>query len=82
MMKKQEPVSKIEVYQPQGRDCLFGFRFYSKTGEVLLEWSEFAMSATEFLLADGERILGIKSRLHPIHKYHCDLQFIIGRMEA
>ncbi len=35
-MTKQEPVAKIVVYQPDS-DFLRGFRFYSKSGEVLLE---------------------------------------------
>ncbi len=36
-MTKQEPVAKIVVYQVDSNAFLHGFRFYSKTGEVLLE---------------------------------------------
>jgi hypothetical protein len=36
-MKKSEPVAKISVYQNKFEDFLSGFRFHSKSGEVLLE---------------------------------------------
>ncbi len=39
-MNKQEPVAKIVVYQPDSYDYLHGFRFYSKSGEILLEVGE------------------------------------------
>ena len=36
-MNKQEPVAKIVVYQYDSLSYLRGFRFYSASGEVLLE---------------------------------------------
>ncbi len=81
-MNKQEPVAKIVVYQEDSWCYLGGFRFYSKSAEVLLEVGDCTYSPTEFVLQEGERIIGIKSRLEPTYKYHCDLQFVIGRLEA
>ncbi len=56
-------MAKIVVYQD---DCSFlsGFRFYSPEDEVLLEVGDFAMPSTEFALVDGERVLGIRSKLN------------------
>ncbi len=62
-MTKQEPVAKIVVYQVDSYDYLHGFRFYSKSAEVLLEVGDCTQPPTEFVLQEGERILGIKSRL-------------------
>jgi hypothetical protein len=61
-MKKQEPVAKIVVYQWGKKAYSQGFRFYSKTAEVLLEVGKCTDPPTEFILQEGERILGIKSR--------------------
>jgi hypothetical protein len=64
---------------------LDGFRFHSKSGEVLLEVGECTLPPVEFALAEGERVIGIKSRLSNKGEgdnFHCDLQFIIGRLEA
>ena len=63
---------------------MFGFRFHSKSGEVLLEVGECTVPPVEFALAEGERVIGIKSRIHgkgASNTFHCDLQFIIGRLE-
>jgi hypothetical protein len=62
-MKKQEPVAKIVVYQHDDKDYLNGFRFYSKSAEVLLEVGNFTNLPTEFILQEGEQVIGIKSRL-------------------
>ena len=82
-MTKQEPVAKIVVYQHDWVH-LCGFRFYSASGEVLLEVGRCSDPPTEFALEAGERVLGIKSRLYNKGKNpdHRDLQFVIGKMEA
>ncbi len=40
--------------------------------------------ATDLALEEGERVLGIKSRIDGAgkDKYHKDLQFVIGRLEV
>ena len=88
-MTKQEPVAKIVVYQEDSEIVLCGFRFYSATAEVLLEVGECDENnkyapPTEFALEAGERVLGIKSKLSDEGQdpYHCDLLFVIGKMEA
>ena len=84
-MKKSEPVAKISVYQPDTADFMHGFRFHSKSGEVLLEVGVCTAQPVEFALAEGERVIGIKSRISgkgTDYAYHSDLQFIIGRLEA
>ena len=63
-MTKQEPTAKIVVYQPNSGAFLHGFRFYSASGEVLLEVGDCNRPPTEFALEAGERVLGIKSRLN------------------
>jgi hypothetical protein len=78
----QEPVARILVYQVD-REYLCGFRFYSKSGEILLEVGVCKSHPTVFVLQEDERVLGIKSRIDAPHDaYHCDLQFVIGRLEA
>ncbi len=65
---------------------MYGFRFHSTSGEVLLEVGECKVLPVEFVLAEGERVIGLKSRMSGkgsgLGNYHCDLQFIIGRLEA
>ncbi len=88
-MKKSEPVAKISIYQPDYFDYISGFRFHSKSGEVLLEVGDCKVQPVEFALTEGERVIGVKSRIVSLlklgfgfSKYHSDLQFIIGRLEA
>ena len=75
-------MAKIFVYQNDSSSNLRGFRFYSKSGEVLLEVGTFNTLPHEILLQEGERVLGIKSRMSGKGKneYHKDLQFIIGKL--
>lgn len=85
-MKKLEPVAKIVVFQAEKHDWLGGFRFLAKTGEVLLEVGSDYYPGVEFQIEDGERILGIRSRLHQqsdqdLSLNHSDLQFIIGKID-
>ena len=63
---------------------MHGFKFYSKSGEVLLEVGECTEPPVEFALVEGERVVGLKSRIYNkgTTNYHCDLQFIIGKLEA
>jgi hypothetical protein len=84
-MAAEQQVAKIVVYWPADDTCIYGCRFYGKDGNVLLEFGDkFDKTPFEFALADGERVLGIKSRLldgkdkNPRHE---DCQFIIGRLE-
>ncbi len=82
-MKDQQQVVKIVVYQPRSQAWLNGFRFYGKDEVILLEVGNCTQPPTEFALQDGERVLGIKSRMNAKGKddWHCDLQFVIGRLE-
>jgi hypothetical protein len=83
-MAAEQQVTKIMVYWPEISSCIHGCRFYGKDGKVLLEFGRyFNETPFEFALADGERVLGIKSRLHEkdSNPRHEDCQFIIGRLE-
>jgi hypothetical protein len=42
---------------------MYGFRFHSKSGEVLLEVGVCPDPPVEFALAEGERVIGVKSRI-------------------
>jgi hypothetical protein len=83
-MAAEQQVTKIVVYWPESDSCIYGCRFYGKDGNVLLEFGDrFNHTPFEFALADGERVLGIKSRLHDKDSdpRHEDCQFIIGHLE-
>ncbi len=82
-MAAEQQVAKIVVYWPEIGSCIYGCRFYGKDGNALLEFGErFDRTPFEFALADGERVLGIKSRLtKDSDPRHEDCQFIIGRLE-
>ena len=85
-MKNSQPVAKISVYQDEYWGNFFAFKFFSKSGEVLLEVGQCTFPPVEFALAEGERVIGLKSRIQNKGdmdcKIHGDLQFIIGRLEA
>jgi hypothetical protein len=57
-------VAKIVVYQNENESFAYGFRFYSKGGEILLEVGSNFVHPTELVLEEGERVLGIRSRLN------------------
>jgi hypothetical protein len=80
-MTKQEPVAKIVVYQ-ENYSYAYGFRFYSKEGKILLEVGSKFVHPTELVLEEGERVLGIRSRLNNTGSgpSHNDLQFVLGKM--
>ncbi len=70
---------------------LCGLKFYSKDGAVVLQternvWDVdrvYHYKTLTVQLDDGERIIGYKSRSNPKwpdKAYHCDFQFIIGRI--
>ncbi len=60
---------------------MYGFRLYGKNDVILLEVGVCTAPETEFALEDGERLLGIKSRVvNGKDPYHNDLQFVIGRL--
>ncbi len=64
---------------------LKGLKFYSKDGAVVLKtgWDWVAHSSCKthtVVLADGERVIGYKSRGHATSAAHYDFQLIIGRL--
>ncbi len=64
---------------------LSGFKLFDKDNNLLLQtlYNEFN-NFSETLLDENERIVGFKSRRHPIELHqaaHVDFQFVIGRME-
>ena len=63
-MASQQQVAKIVFYWYEGLDHIFGCRFYDKNNQVLLEFGKhFDKKSFEITLNDGERVLGLKSRL-------------------
>lgn len=49
--------------QSKKDDSLAGFRFLDETDKILLKFGKYGGPVVEFKLEDGERILGIKSKL-------------------
>jgi hypothetical protein len=84
MYPEDAQIKKIEIGY-DGDGCLIGFKWYDKHGKIALqtEWDwiqdEENKTHTE-LLADGERVLGFKSRIiSKQYAQHHDFQFIFGR---
>jgi hypothetical protein len=84
-MKELSQVTKISLYWYDiGDPCVGGCRFYDKNTQILLEFGTcFDSPPFEILLNEGERVIGIKSRLYDksSNPRHEDPQFIIGRLE-
>ncbi len=64
---------------------LYGLKFYSKDGAVVLKtghnWVANSYCKTHtVILADGERVIGYKSRSHATNAWHYDFQLLIGRL--
>ncbi len=67
---------------------LVGLKFYSKDGAVVLktgwDWvGKISYETHTVHLADGERVIGYKSRTYPDFPalaFHHDFQLIIGRL--
>ncbi len=77
---KADPISKITIYYSDIHDYPYGYKFFSKTGECLLTAGTCTGKTKDMMLQEGERIVGMKSRIHGNY-YHCDVQFIIGGIE-
>ena len=63
---------------------LYGLKFYSKDGAVVLktgyDWVANGFKTHTVILADGERVIGYKSRVDATYAAHYDFQLIIGRL--
>ena len=63
-MASQQQVAKIVFYWSELWSHMTGCRFYDKNNQVLLEFGDyFYQKSFEITLNDGERVLGLKSRL-------------------
>ena len=65
---------------------LVGLKFYGNDGSIVirtgLDWVAYSGFKTHTVhLADGERVIGYKSRSHPDYACHFDFQLIIGSLE-
>ena len=77
-------VNKIEIGH-SSNGLLFGFKFYAENGAIVLQtgwdWVKIGDKTHTENLDEGERILGYISRtLRDGCAYHCDFQFVIGRL--
>ncbi len=80
--KPQAQLSKIEIGFEPWDQRLYGLKFYSKDGAVVLQtgydWvADFFPTHTVYL-EDGERVIGYKSRV--LDPSNFDFQLIIGRL--
>ena len=81
-LSKPDQVAKISIYYKDGKDYPFGYKFFNKAGECLLTLGTCDGKSKDTSLEEGERVVGMKSRLYSSgDPYHCDVQFIIGWLE-
>jgi hypothetical protein len=63
---------------------LVGLKFYGKDGAVVMQngqdWVAGGYKTHTVHLADGERVIGYRSRADPESAFHYDFQLIIGRL--
>ncbi len=65
---------------------IVGVKFLNKAGDVLLEaGNKYGHSTQDIVLADGERLIGIRSQQYndgnEYGTIHCNMVFVIGRLE-
>ena len=78
-------IKRIVVWYLESDESLISLQLFDKLGKEVLKslHTTAGYKSKEYLLEDGERIVGFTSRaiINPTHtSWHCDLQFIIGRM--
>ena len=77
-------LQKIEIGYAPSNKKLLGLKFYSKDGAVVMQtgwdWVAYGWMTHTVHLADGERVIGYKSRAHLPIAWHYDFQLIIGRL--
>jgi hypothetical protein len=75
------------VYLHNGSSTFLGVKLFDKDGNKLLETASWNAYNNHFNkkktieLAEGERIIGIKSTSRDQYCAHDNLQFVIGRLE-
>jgi hypothetical protein len=77
-------IRKIKIGYGPNNQVLAGLKFYDRHGQLIFKTGfdrvNYHKSYSEYL-AEGERVLGYRSRTHPDltdWAYHCDFQLIIG----
>jgi len=78
-------VKKIEIGYRSRDGLLMGFKLYDQNGAIVLktiyDWVKYGRPTHTENLDEGERILGYISRTYCNgYAYHCDFQFVIGRL--
>ncbi len=79
---KDAQITKIQVFHNQS--YIYGFKFYSKDG-VFLEAGYFLnMVMKEVVLEEGERLIGVRSKLGDNspenNTLHCNMILMIGKL--
>ena len=73
-------ISKVIIWH--GSTTTVGLEMLNKEGKTILKVGEEKLTKAELTLEDGERIVGVESRLlKETAQAHCSLTFIIGWME-
>ncbi len=55
---------------------------FTKEGKSVLDIGSKDHTKNEILLEEGERVVGLKSRLYNVNEpEHCSLTFVIGKLE-
>ena len=62
-LSKADPIAKITIYFKDADDYPYGYKFFNKAGECLLTAGSCAGKTKDMILVEGERIVGMKSRI-------------------
>ena len=63
-LAKADPIGKIQIFYADGKDYPYGYKFISRANECLLSTGSCSGKMKEIILKEGERIVGMKSRLN------------------
>lgn len=61
-------VKKIVLFTHSNDHEFQGIQFFDRDGNMILKAGDCSCQKQDFLLADNERLIGIKSRKHPVAK--------------
>ena len=79
-------VHKIVIWNHTSYNIIIGFQFFTKNNTLIAQTTATSCLKEpyikqEFILNEGERIVGIQARTYNEYAYFYDFQFVIGCLE-